>query len=77
MDFFTVPTAMMNVLYGFFVIHHDRRSILHFNATYYPTAGRPTTYCPHDRAKRHRSKVDSTPDGHWPRQETSGAAPVR
>jgi hypothetical protein len=33
MDFFTVPTATLNVLYGFFVIHHDRRRILHFNAT--------------------------------------------
>jgi transposase InsO family protein len=38
MDFFTVPTATMNILYGFFVIHHDRRRILHFNATYHPTA---------------------------------------
>lgn len=38
MDFFTVPTATMNVLYGFFVLHHDRRRILHFNATYHPTA---------------------------------------
>jgi transposase InsO family protein len=38
MDFFTVPTATLNVLYGFFVIHHDRRRILHFNATYNPTA---------------------------------------
>jgi len=38
MDLFTVPTATMNVLYGFFVVHHDRRHILHFNATYHPTA---------------------------------------
>jgi len=38
MDFFTVPTATLNILYGFFVIHHDRRRILHFNATYHPTA---------------------------------------
>ena len=38
MDFFTVPTATLNVLYGFFVIHHGRRRILHFNATYHPTA---------------------------------------
>jgi len=38
MDFFTVPTASMRVLYGFFVIHHDRRRVLHFNATYNPTA---------------------------------------
>jgi len=38
MDFFTVPTATMNILYGFFIIHHGRRRILHFNATYNPTA---------------------------------------
>jgi len=38
MDLFTVPTAALNVLYGFFVIHHNRRRILHFNATYHPTA---------------------------------------
>jgi putative transposase len=38
MDLFTVPTATLNVLDGFFVIHHDRRRILHFNATYHPSA---------------------------------------
>jgi hypothetical protein len=38
MDFFTVPTASLWVLYGFFVIHHDRRCVLHFNATYNPSA---------------------------------------
>ena len=38
MDFFTVPTATLNVLYGFFVVHHDRRRIVHFNATYHPSA---------------------------------------
>jgi len=38
MDFFTVPTATMRVLYGFFIIHHDRRRIVHFNATDHPTA---------------------------------------
>jgi transposase InsO family protein len=38
MDFFSVPTATMNILCGFFMIHHDRRRILHFNATYHPTA---------------------------------------
>jgi putative transposase len=38
MDLFTVPTATLNVLYGFFVIHHDRCRILRFNATYHPTA---------------------------------------
>ena len=33
MDFFTVPTLSFGVLYCFFVIAHDRRRILHFNAT--------------------------------------------
>jgi len=38
MDLFTVPTASLRVLYGFFVIDHGRRRILHFNATFNPTA---------------------------------------
>lgn len=38
MDFFTVPTATFRVLYGFFVIGHGRRRILHFNATERPTS---------------------------------------
>ena len=33
MDFFTVPTITLGVLYGFLVISHDRRRILHFNVT--------------------------------------------
>jgi transposase InsO family protein len=37
MDFFTVPTLTFGVLYGFFVIAHDRRRILHFNVTRHPT----------------------------------------
>ncbi len=37
MDFFTVPTATFRVLYVWFVIHHDRRRILHFNVTEHPT----------------------------------------
>ncbi len=38
MDFFTVPTATFRLLYCFFVIRHDRRKILHFNATEHPTS---------------------------------------
>ena len=38
MDLFTVPTASLRVLYGFFVIDHSRRHVLHFNATFNPTA---------------------------------------
>jgi putative transposase len=39
MDFFTVPTITFGVLYGFFVISHDRRRILHFGVTKNPTSG--------------------------------------
>ena len=38
MDFFTVPTLTFGVLYGFFVIAHDRRRILRWNVTRHPTA---------------------------------------
>jgi transposase InsO family protein len=38
MDFFTVPTLTFGVLYCFFVIAHDRRRVLHFNVTRYPTS---------------------------------------
>ena len=38
MDLFTVPTASLRVLYCWFVIHHEHRRILHFNATFNPTA---------------------------------------
>jgi transposase InsO family protein len=37
-DFFTVPTARFRVLYVFIVLSHDRRHIVHFNATEHPTA---------------------------------------
>src|SRR3974390_3261996 len=37
MDFFTVPTLRFSVLYGFFVISHNRRRILHFNVTTHTT----------------------------------------
>ena len=39
MDFFTVPTIRLRVLYCFFISGHGRRRILHFNATYNPTSG--------------------------------------
>jgi len=38
MDFFSVPTLRFSVLYGFFVISHDRRQILYFNVTKHPTS---------------------------------------
>jgi putative transposase len=38
MDFLVVPSATFKVLYGFFVIHHGTRKVLHFNVTEHPTA---------------------------------------
>lgn len=38
MDFFSVPTLTLNLLYCFFIISHDRRKILHFNVTQHPTS---------------------------------------
>ncbi len=38
MDFFTVPTATFRLLYCFFIISHERRKIVHFNATEHPTS---------------------------------------
>ncbi len=38
MDLFTVPTVSLRLLYGFFIIEHGRRRILHFKATCHPTA---------------------------------------
>ena len=35
-DFFTVPTIRFQVLYGFLVVAHDRRRIVHFNVTEHP-----------------------------------------
>ena len=38
MDFFTVPTLNLKLLYGFFVIEPSRRRILHFNVTSHPNS---------------------------------------
>jgi transposase InsO family protein len=38
MDFFVVPTVRFKLFYGWFVIDHGRRRILHFNVTAHPTA---------------------------------------
>jgi putative transposase len=37
-DFFTVPTATLRVLFVFVVLSHDRRRIVHVNVTAHPTA---------------------------------------
>jgi transposase InsO family protein len=37
-DFFTVPTARLRVLFVFVVLAHHRRRVVHFNVTEHPTA---------------------------------------
>ncbi len=37
-DFFTVPTLSFGVLYGFLVLRHEQRQVVHFNVTAHPTA---------------------------------------
>jgi hypothetical protein len=37
-DFFVVPTVTFRLLYGFLVLRHDRRRVVHFNVTAHPTA---------------------------------------
>ena len=33
-----MPTVTFNILYGFVVLLHDRRQVVHFNVTAHPTA---------------------------------------
>jgi hypothetical protein len=40
-DFFVVPTVRHKILYVFLVFTHDRRRVLHFNATSNPTVEWP------------------------------------
>src|SRR6476660_7510828 len=55
-DFFTVATIRLQVLYVFIVLAHDRRRIIHFNVTQHPTAGWAAQQIieafPEDRAPR-------------------------
>jgi putative transposase len=37
MDFFTVPTVTMKLLFVFVILEHHRRRVLHFNVTQHPT----------------------------------------
>ncbi len=57
MDFFTVPTASLRMLYVLFVIEHRRRHIVHFNVTPNPTSAwviqQLREAFPYDTAPRH------------------------
>ncbi len=57
MDLFVVPTAAFRLLYGFIILHHDRRRIVHFGVTEHSTsiwtAQQITEAFPWDTAPRH------------------------
>jgi hypothetical protein len=38
LDFFTVPTVRLRVLFVLIVLAHHRRRVIHFNVTEHPTA---------------------------------------
>src|SRR3954464_15603006 len=69
-DFFTVPTITMRVLFVFILLEHDRRKVLHFNVTEHPTGAwtaqqiveafadrEATQYLIRDRDSRYRAEV--------------------
>ncbi len=68
-DFLVVPTARLKVLFVLVVLVHDRRRIVHFNITEYPTAQWPaqqlTEAFPFDTAPRYLLRDD---DGGYGRQ---------
>ena len=37
-DFFVVPTLTFHLLFGFLILRHDRRELVHLNVTDHPTA---------------------------------------
>ena len=56
-DFFVVPTVTFRLLYGFVVLRHERREIVHFDVTENPTAAwtarQLTEAVPWDEAPRY------------------------
>src|SRR3954447_9974592 len=76
-DFFTVPTITMRVLFVFILLEHDRRKVLHFNVTEHPTGAwtpqqmveasahrEAAHYLIRDRDSRYRLKFDCE-SSHW------------
>src|SRR5258708_7243937 len=66
-DFFVVPTVTFRVQYGFVVLRHNRRQVVHFNVTSRPTPGSVAQLLRHafasDQAPRYRRKTSRRPWG--------------
>jgi transposase InsO family protein len=66
-DFFTVPTLTFGVLYGFLVLRHEQRQVVHFNVTQHPTAQWTAQQIvdafPFDEAPRYLLRDRDTIDG--------------
>ena len=75
-DFFTVPTARLRVLFVFVVLAHHRRRVLHFNVTEHPTAAWTTQQIvdafPDDSAPSYLLRDRDSVYGHVFRQRLKG-----
>jgi transposase InsO family protein len=75
-DFFTVPTARLRVLFVFVVLAHHRRRALHFNVTEHPTAiwtaQQIVNAFPDDSGPRHLLRDRDSTYGHAFRQRVKG-----
>jgi transposase InsO family protein len=75
-DFFTVPTARLRVLFVFVVLAHDRWHVLHFNVTEHPTAAWTTQQIvdafPDDSAPSYLLRDRDSVYGHVFRQRLKG-----
>src|SRR5262249_33021656 len=75
-DFFTVPTASLRVLFVLVVLAHHRRRVLHFNMTEHPTAAWTAQQIvdafPDDSAPSHLLRDRDTVYGHAFRQRVNG-----
>ncbi len=75
-DFFTVPTAHLHVLFVLVVLAHHRRRVLHFNVTEHPTAAWTAQQIVHtfpdDSAPSHLLRDRDSVYGHIFRQRVKG-----
>ncbi len=75
-DFFTVPTARLRVLFVLVVLAHHRRRVVHFNVTEHPTAAwtiqQLVDAFPDDSAPRYLLRDRDSVYGHAFRQRVKG-----